>query len=195
MNSNESEGVSPKEYELLPLPAVHQTRFAFLASVVGTVLLLIVTVVFWIVDAPPKLGQDIARQNIDRVSVRAQEKHIARFNMLKYFILPLLCVLTVTGIFSNRIEFRVDEDGIEVRYFLRSSYYSWRELRTAKVVIAKVVVNHVARYHHSLAVVPRHGQPIEVALGDESYRWRDTIFAAAQSAGRSIELDEQDPGR
>lgn len=166
--------------EVLALPVVYKRRLPFWASVVGLVLLIALSTWVWNTPAPaaPQGGDGDAR--------RQQEKSEARDNVLK-FGLPVLCLLPLCGIFRCWTQFRLDEEGMEFRHFLRSRQYLWSELRSVRVGIRVVQTNEVKRYHHALVITSREGEEIAPkGIRYDPFLLRDTMVVAARQAGVTL---------
>jgi hypothetical protein len=159
------------------LPFVRERHRLFAAYVLG--MLLLVPLTGWMLGGKPPEKDPRASDRVER----RQEKDIARHQFLKFFVLPMLTVLGVAGLFSFWIEFRIDDDGLQWSYLLHKRRYRWHELH--RVTVEPVSNNH-SIITHLLTIEPREYGPIRTNLGLESFRVRDAMLAAAERAGVAL---------
>jgi hypothetical protein len=112
------------------------------------------------------------------------ERRIRGGIILMRYLGPALCAGAVWSLLSTWIEFRVDRDGVWIRYLLGHKRYSWNSLRSVDVQL-KRHRQHV-RQGGDLFCVPelhihlKNGEELVFPQIDDAYRFRDAIQAGPQ---------------
>lgn len=160
--------------ELLPL--VHRSEIPFWASIIGTLVFLAASAILWW----PARAHAQAPQ--------ASEREVARDNFLR-FGCPVMAVLCLSFVFTTWRQFRVERDGIVLRYFLHEKRLPWSDLRKVSVNVQRVGTDSHTRYVHQLEVAKASGGALRLPFGNASFNFRDVIAAAAKAAGVDLETE------
>jgi hypothetical protein len=165
------------------LPLVRNRPLPFWMSVAVTALLAALSGIllyFPATAAKPNVADPDARKKA--------EDEAADENVLRYGT-PFLCLLTGSFIFTTWRQFHVDGPGIELRYFLRSRRWDWRELASVCVRIRSVGTDSYEAHAHALVITFRAGKQLTLAFGNESFEFRDAMVAAAARQGVTLRTD------
>jgi hypothetical protein len=167
----------------LKLPMVRNRPLPFRMSVAGTALLAALSVVLLSLPATaPKTNL------ADPAARKKAEDEAADENVLRYGT-PFLCLLVGTFIFTTWRQFQVDANGIELRYFLRSRRWDWRDLSSVRVHLRAAGSDAYQAHVPSLVITFRAGKPLTLAFGNESFNFREAMVAAATRQGVTLQTD------
>jgi hypothetical protein len=111
-----------------------------------------------------------------------------------WVVLPALALASGAIAVCCWNRFRVDEEGMQLRSFVRTRRYPWGELRSVRVRlrVMEVTTGHGGKntsYAHVLIITPRDGKPINLDFAERCFAYRDMMVAAAARAGVSLRHD------
>lgn len=173
-NSSTTSRTSDENNKSGDLPLVYQRRRLVFVQSMFLLLMACITTIAWTNSAP--------EEQTDSTPV---ERRIRGGTILMRYLGPVICVGAAWSVLSTWIEFRIDQDGLWLRYLVGHRRYSWNSLRSVDVQLKRH--QQYARqggqvfYSPELHIHLRNGRELVLPQIDDAYRFRAAIQAGPDS--------------
>ena len=173
-NASTTSPLSTENIESSTLPLVYRRgRLVFVQSMF-LLLMACASTVAWTSSVPE-----------EKADATRVERRIRGGTILMRYLGPALCVGAVWALLSTWIEFRVDQDGLWLRYLVGRKRYSWNSLRSVEVQLKRHQQNvrqgGQVFYAPELHIHLRNGDELVLPQIDDAYQFRDAIQAGPDS--------------